>query len=279
MSKIKNKKLWKNIGIGCLTGALCLGAVAGLSALAKNAEEDTKVIKPKYEIGALTGTGRYLETEESIYTKDAFECDGLDIELDFRSNVSYMVYFYDTENEFLSATSKLTANYDETQTPEKADFARIVITPKDDNKISWYEINGYANQLTISVNKEQTPYVAKNFYELDSTTIGKEFKITNGVGEYVDNPTFYHSKWFDVKAGETYLIGLEDTFVASNQVGMFNLKKSDGTYTTSVRFDFNCTNSGEMLWEEFTIPADCVSVSFFANNASGTYQEFTINLK
>lgn len=151
----KSKKTWKNIllvGLACIT---LVGAIAGISALFKKSEETTKVINPSYAIGGLTEQGTYLETEESIYTENAFECQGLDIELDFRSNVSYRVFFYNEDSEFVSSTSKLIANYDEETTPVVAKFARIVITPNDDTEIKWYEKGRYANQLTISVSKEQ----------------------------------------------------------------------------------------------------------------------------
>ena len=142
-----------SIGLGIL---FTVGAVIGISALTSKSEETTKEINPKYAIGGLTEDGKYLETEESIYTKDAFECQGLDIEMDFKNNVSYRVFFYDEDTNFISATEKLTENYDESTTPLISKYARIVITPNDDDKISWYEKNGYANQLTIEVNKEQT---------------------------------------------------------------------------------------------------------------------------
>ena len=152
---LRSKRTWKkilSIGLGIL---LTVGAVVGISALTRKSEETRKEINPKYAIGGLTEQGKYLETEESIYTKDAFECQGLDIELDFRSNVSYRVFFYNEDSEFVSSTSKLIANYDEETTPVVAKFARIVITPNDDTEIKWYEKAGYANQLTISVSKEQ----------------------------------------------------------------------------------------------------------------------------
>lgn len=176
MSKFKNKKLWKNIGIGCLAGALGIGAIAGLGALANKAEETTKIINPSYAVGGLTEQGQYLDTKESIYTKGAFGCIGLDIEIDFDNNISYQVFFYDNENDFLSSTPKLTSNYDETTTPFNATTARVVITPDDDSKISWYEINGYANQLTISVDKEQ-----------ESGNWSKNLFVSKGFGLYETN--------------------------------------------------------------------------------------------
>ena len=40
----------------------------------------------------LTDDGRFKESDESIYTKNAFECQGLDVEIDFDKNISYQIY-------------------------------------------------------------------------------------------------------------------------------------------------------------------------------------------
>ena len=78
---LKSKKTWKNIGLGCLAGVLGVGALMGAGALLNREEDLTKTINPTYAIGGLTEQGRYLETEGSIYTKDAFGCQGFDVAL------------------------------------------------------------------------------------------------------------------------------------------------------------------------------------------------------
>ena len=191
----KSKKTWKNILCVTLACVTIVGALVGLSALFRKADENTKEINPTYVIGGLTEQGKYLETEESIYTKDAFECQGLDIELDFRSNISYRVFFYDKTNNFLSSTSKLVDNYDETTTPTMAQFARIVITPNEDDKISWYEKNGYADQLTITIGKVQKDTVVEeNFdkYSLSSQnfTVTEKVYYSTSSFDYVGNDNF-----------------------------------------------------------------------------------------
>jgi len=199
MAKKLSKKTWKNIGLGCLAGVLGIGAVMGVGALLNREEDLTKTINPTYAVGGLTEDGRYLETEGSIYTKNAFECQGLDVTLDFDNNVSYRIFFYDEDTDFISATEKQTGNYDETTTPVFARYARIVITPNDDDKISIFEKNGYAKQLTIEVNKEQN-FEIENLFKLkkvgyvysnqvgtnlkdESTLIASENRI---IGELID---------------------------------------------------------------------------------------------
>ena len=65
---LKNKSLWKKIGIGAVAGVLGLGAVMGVGALLEKQEEvTTKNIHLSYEVGGLTEDGKYLETKEKQY--------------------------------------------------------------------------------------------------------------------------------------------------------------------------------------------------------------------
>ena len=219
----KNKSLWKKIGLGCLAGALTIGAIAGVSALVKESEETTKIINPTYAVGGLTENGAYLETEGSLYTENAFECQGLDIELDFKSNISYRVFFYDNENDFLSSTPKLTANYDEDTTPLFARFARVVITPNEDEEIKWYEKSGYANQLTISVDKEQDFDLTEKLanYENVATIQGQGIgAYKDGVFEFIEdaNSPFYFVNTIDVSSAETLIIKLKTSSLTATSV-------------------------------------------------------------
>lgn len=175
--KYKTKNTLKSILAIGLAVVAAVGAAFGISALVKKTEETTKEINPKFEIGGLTEEGKYLETKESIYTKDLFECKGLNVEPAFDSDVSYRIFFYDYNDAFVSATAKLTANYEE-EVDVFVKSARIVITPNDDSSISWYEKSGYAKQLTIKVNKDQDS-VPKT-YELNMAKVKLIDGMING---------------------------------------------------------------------------------------------------
>lgn len=206
----KSKKTWKNIlliGLACIT---LVGAIAGISALFKNSKETTKVINPSYAVGGLSVDGKFVDTKESIYTKDAFACQGLDIDVDFRSNVSYKIFFYD-DDVFLSSTDTLTENYDETTTPSFATYARVLITPNDDTEIKWYEISKYADQLTISVNKDQLSYIERvetgeNVYTLmgrgNFNMFSKEFTQDN-------SSNYFYSGIIDTSLAKEVIIKVE----------------------------------------------------------------------
>ncbi len=225
----KSKSLWKKIGLGVLAGVVLIGAVFGVTALFRKAEEETqKEISPSWAIGGLTEDGAYLETKESIYTKDAFECYGLKTTLDFDNNISYRLFFYNEDNSFLESTSKLTDAFDSSKTnmPGETKYCRIVITPNEDSKISWYEKSGYANQLTIKVNKDQeksdgVEVVLKNYFEVDSSKIGyalttSEFNSTgvlsftavsgNSVSSPIDVSGYRHYKLKVVDNGNNSLV-------------------------------------------------------------------------
>ena len=110
-----------------LVCVIAFGAIMGLSALSKKLDEDMKIITPTFEVGGLDNTtGKYVETEGSIYTKKSFECQGLTIKLDFDSQVKYQVFYYDELDEYIG---ECTAEYDESVelvVPENAKFARRI---------------------------------------------------------------------------------------------------------------------------------------------------------
>ena len=76
-------------------------------------------------------------------------------ELKDDANIKYQLFFYDKDGEFISASAELTADYDGTNIPETAESVKIMITPieDEDGKVSLMEVLGYANQLTVTVNK------------------------------------------------------------------------------------------------------------------------------
>ena len=98
---------------------------------------------------------RETESDKSIVTRDAFTTDGLKIELADDAAVSYELYFYDADGEFVSKTGALTADYDGSTVPETAATVKVVITPTEDEdgKVTLTEVFGYASALTITVNR------------------------------------------------------------------------------------------------------------------------------
>lgn len=116
-------------------------------------KDETKEISSlAYKIGALDDNGAFVKNTASIVSKDFISSDGLTIKLQENAEVSYKVYFYDADKNFVSASEAQSADYAGT-IPENSKYAKIVVTPLHDAEVSIFEICGYAKQLTVTVNK------------------------------------------------------------------------------------------------------------------------------
>lgn len=150
---------WKKLGIGVVAGILILASIGGVFALFG---KETKTIGPgEFKVGALDENGEYVKNEQAIYTEESFACAGLKVTPDFEAKLTYDVYYYDVAEKFLGAEKNLTEDSDCAY--PGADFARIVIYPDvpdgekaKDFKVNLWEIRGFAKQLDITVDREQS---------------------------------------------------------------------------------------------------------------------------
>lgn len=161
----KKSNVWKVI----FTILIIILVISGIGVLYNhfnnNVDEEGRVkISLNYKIGGLNAEGKYEETKQSIYTKDAFKCEGLNILYDFDSTITYKVFFYDNSGNYISSTESLEADYKD-EIPSDAYYARIVITPiwtegTDDNdkEINIFQIYKYAKQLTVKVIENSSDY-------------------------------------------------------------------------------------------------------------------------
>lgn len=152
--RIKTKGIIKKIAL-VLAGVVALSAVGfGVAKLVEFVKDDLKTINPVFDVGNLGTDGKFVDDESTLYTKEAFQCDGLQIKLDFDNQIEYQIYFYDDLDNFVESTEVLSAAYSETV---HDGYARIVIMPTndEDEKISLTERVTYPGQMTIKVAKEQ----------------------------------------------------------------------------------------------------------------------------
>lgn len=168
---------------------LVLGAISTL--FAGIMSNDRKRISTLgFKVGDLDETGAFVESDTAIYTKDAFSCEGLRIEPAFESNLTYDVYYYDVNGKLLDSKLGLVDIFEEDY--PMADKARVVIhpaKPADVKASEWairfWEVEGYADDLKITVNKKQVDYeTSKDLYvEGDSGTfvVGADNKIESKV--------------------------------------------------------------------------------------------------
>lgn len=152
--RIKTKGIIKKIAL-VLAGVVALSAVGfGVAKLVEFVKDDLKTISPVFDVGNLGTDGKFVDDESTLYTKEAFQCDGLQIKLDFDNQIEYQIYFYDDLDNFVESTEVLSAAYSET---DHDGYARIVIIPTedDDDKISLTERVTYPGQMTIKVSINQ----------------------------------------------------------------------------------------------------------------------------
>lgn len=216
--KYKTKSIIKKVALA-LAGIVAVSAVGvGVAKLVEYMQDDLKTISPSFDVGNLGADGKYVNDESTLYTKEAFQCDGLQIKLDFDNEIDYQIYFYDDLDNFIESTEVLSAAYSETV---HDGYARIVIIPNndEDDKIGLTERLTYPGQMTIKVAKEQNVEYINVF--------NKRLFMTDNISAL----RFNHE-------------------VLANHEGSFEFTSSDTSILTSQ--DLLCVNGGDTI--TFTPP-------------------------
>lgn len=132
-----------------------ISAVVTLFVMLDRQTTVTEIGAEQYIVGGLDAEGAADDIDTSIVTRGTFTTDGLKVELTDEATVTYELYFYDSEGEFISSTGALSADFDSGDIPEGAESAKCVITPVDDEDgtVSLTEVLGYAEQVIITVNR------------------------------------------------------------------------------------------------------------------------------
>ena len=141
-----------------ITFLLLLGLIATTVTLFVKLDRQTTVTEigvEAYMIGELDDEGAKADGDTSIVTRNAVTTDGLKVAIADDATVTYALYFYDADGEFVSKTAELSADFDGSAIPENAESAKIVITPTadEDGKVDLTEVLGYAGQVTVTVNR------------------------------------------------------------------------------------------------------------------------------
>lgn len=157
-NKTKPKKtkrgLIKWIAVIIVAVAL-IGAVIGLAIKLDRQTVITRIGGESYSIGTLDETtGEYVEGDTAIYLRKGITTDGLKCEIADGAEITYQLFFYDKDGEFISATEQLSNDYSGI-IPGGAETVKIMITPTadEDGKVSLVEVLGYASLLTVTVNR------------------------------------------------------------------------------------------------------------------------------
>jgi hypothetical protein len=181
------RKTWVKVLCIVLACFTLGGAIFGI--VKATDEQKTKKVVASWSIGGLDSNGKYKESDETIYTTKPIEALGLTITPKFNSDVSFKVFYYDRDYNFLYATEQMTETY--TNNGSYPKYARVVVTPKEDESINVFEIVKYSRQLTLKNNKVQKYLYDKNLYEIDEDlyTLEKHYNGTVGgsIVAYIDN--------------------------------------------------------------------------------------------
>ena len=247
---LKSKRTWKKILSVVLGVGLAFGSVIGITNLVLKIEEDTlKTVRPIYHQGELdSSTGEYLESKAKIYS-DIFECKGLTITPKFENDVSYRVFYYDTNENFLTCTSKIDSFYQSDLDFPR--YARIEITSDKDIKINWYEVSKYARQLKIEVSKEQNSLNFNNLQNVGDDT--NKFSVAGFTKLMIaDNNSNSAVKFYNASNEEI-------------QNSSITLENNDSVKTETISSSLNIYT---LLLD---IPADCAVIEIINTAANSNY--------
>ena len=152
--KLKTSNKFKFSVVFVLIAMLIVGLCSTVFMLDKHIETK-EVSSTVFKYGRLDTDGDYVESKAALYTSDYLTVNGLKIEIDEDAEITYSIYFYDEDYNLVQSKSDLSVDYVYETIVENPSYCKIVITPTNDKKISWYEKSGYAKQLSITVEKER----------------------------------------------------------------------------------------------------------------------------
>ena len=120
--------------------------------------DDTKTVNSmNYTVGSIDAEGKAIDSKLAIFTKDKSTVEGLEITIVDEPTITYQVFFYDEDGNFVSATESLAEDFDATTIPEGASTFRILITPVEVDgeavEITVLNKSNYAKQLEVTFNK------------------------------------------------------------------------------------------------------------------------------
>lgn len=247
--KLFKKFTWKKLLAVCLAIITFAGTIFGLVKLGEWIKDDSKKVTSNFEVGGLDSTtGKFIDTDGSIYTKNSFKAKGLEIKLDFDSNINYQVYFYDELGEFVKSSSVYDKGH-KFYVPAYHEVRLLVIpvwdvnTTSDEQKIKWYDVHKYTSQLEIRVDKNQN-ITKSDFTEYNLTSSlftfedGKYYSATDGlvVNERADTYHFTNDGSISLLYVKSYemeypVIAIFLRLLNGDVLNLFNSDASKPDYT------------------------------------------------
>lgn len=199
---------WKKVVSLVLGVLIIVGVVAGGAMIFSS---DTRSISPTaFSVGGLDESGEYVAQENTIFTEDLIECQGLEITPDVKSTCTYKVYLYDHNKELIEVTEALAGTYKLKNTAVQ--YCRIMITPEnsgeEDYTIGFFEVYSIANQLEITVNRKQN-FEVHNYFEADKADKVAAYDTETNLLVYVAKEGYGVSKLANVEDIEELAVTFE----------------------------------------------------------------------
>ena len=150
-----NKSKWILTLIGFVLVAIVL---LSFGARISANEKTVSLNFTNYAIGSIDSTtGHNIESSKFIRTNSFSNVKDMEIKLTDDASISYIVFFYDTEKEYLECTDVLDDDFDVANIPEDAKYFKIVIKPNqidgEDVNITILNKSKYAGMLKVSCSK------------------------------------------------------------------------------------------------------------------------------
>lgn len=199
MAKRYIKKSNSSLISAILVIALVIGAVGVFTSLGG---KDTRTISSfAFSKGEIDSSGKVKDSNTAIYTTDMFACQGLTIEVDFETSLKYAVYYYRQDGSFIGKTDLLNSLYEKGEDFTSAKYARVVIYPElKGEKINFWEVYGYANNLVITVSKDQ---------KFESVTS----PVFDDITTFIETENDFYTSYASVRADSPFVYG-NDNLIA-----------------------------------------------------------------
>ena len=226
--KYRTKKKTRNIFVIILSLLLVFGAVGACVSIFGVEKRD--VFITEFAVGGVDAEGNYEKRNDTIYTKNLIECQGLEVEPNYDSDISYQIFFYDNHKRFIESTEILTDIFN---TPiATAKYCRIMVIPtpgddvaEDEFKIGYFDVWGYADDFTVRVNKKQDFNLADVFAVCKSSknSYREGFVATSTRDDYNESELYSVIGPVDCSGVATYLFIFDDVEDFTQQVYFFDV--------------------------------------------------------
>ena len=237
MSKFRTSKKTKSIVFTVISILLVAGLAGVLIGIFSNPQKD---VNPNFDRGKLDANGAYVESDVTLYTPGAIECQGLKVAFDFEHNGEYQIFWYNEDDLFLYSESRTDKPFTD-PVPDLAKYCRIVIYPvleEGDEEISWYQIGKYSDNLNITVERYQE-FNPENHYETAKLYATSNIELVESISSnyaFIKNAKLAVEEYGDTAALSSFSDSLA---VASDGYNVIKLDCSEvGAY--KLKFDKVC---------------------------------------